>query len=88
MQMNIIVRYRWALFVASYILGHLCGVKVKLYQLLGTEDCINQEIEGCSQSAVKELVSLALADDLSHSGCSRVLDVTSPQVSRVCTDMQ
>ena len=47
-----------------------------------------QEIEGCSQSAVKELVSLALADDLSHSGCSRVLDVTSPQVSRVCTDMQ
>ena len=39
-----------------------------------------QEIEGCAQSAVKELVSLALADDLSRSGCSRVLDVTSPHM--------
>ena len=48
----------------------------------------NQEIEGCAQSAVKELVSLALADDLSRSGCSRVLDVTSPQVSSACTDLR
>ena len=39
MQMNIMVRYRWAFFVASYILGHLWGVKAQLSSLLAGHDC-------------------------------------------------
>ena len=30
-------------FVASYILGNLCGVKPQLYPFLGTEDCSEYE---------------------------------------------
>ena len=33
------VRYRWPFFVASYILGHLWGVKAQLSSLLAGHDC-------------------------------------------------
>ena len=39
MQINIILRYRWAVFVASYILGHLFCVKAQLSSLLAGHDC-------------------------------------------------
>ena len=39
MQINVMVRYRWAFFIASYILGHLFCVKAQLSSLLAGHDC-------------------------------------------------
>ena len=39
MQMNIIVRYRWAFLSFLHFKRHLYSVKVQLYPLLATDDC-------------------------------------------------
>ena len=39
MQMNIIVRYRWAFLSFLHVKRHLYSVKVQLYSLLKTDDC-------------------------------------------------
>ena len=40
MQMNIIVMYRWAFLSFLHVKRHLYSVKVQLYPLLKTDDCI------------------------------------------------
>ena len=51
-------------FVASYILGHLCGVKAQLSSLLAGHDCIVQTVPGTLNFPLRALV---VGDGISHS---------------------